>query len=85
MAQAFDLPWLIAEGRAHWKAHLSALYNRLKNQGRLEQELKNAAEQTLQEMQELQKKAGMTPAEAWPEVRAMHLILDPTEYGKAAP
>lgn len=81
MAQAFDRAWMVAEGRAHWKRNLPKLYAQLKNSGQLEKELAAAADRTLQEMQEYVE-AGMTPAEAWPEVRADFLILDPETYNR---
>lgn len=80
----YDLQWLIAEGRDHWKRHLPTLYAKLLNSKTLEQELKKAAERTMQEMEQLQQ-AGMTAAEAWPEVRDEYLILDPSRYNREAP
>ena len=82
MAQAFDRAWMIAEAREHWKKHLPRLYARLKNRGELEEALRVAADQTLTAMDELVG-TGMTPAEAWPEVRAEFLILDPANYDPA--
>lgn len=79
MAQTFDLQWLIAEGRAHWKRHLPRMYARLKNNGTLESSLQDAARQTKLIMDQYEQ-TGMTPAAAWPEARADYLILDPKQY-----
>lgn len=77
----YDVPWLMTEGRQHWKRHLPQLYNRLKNTGKLETSLREAAQQTKVRMDSLEK-AGMKPDEAWPEVRAEHLILNPAEFNQ---
>lgn len=84
MATAFDREWMVAEARAHWRRNLPNLYARLKNSGRLEAELAAAADRTLVELEQY-KEAGLTPAEAWPEIRSDFLILDPQVYNQAAP
>lgn len=78
MAESFGMLRLMAEGRTHWQTHLPALFEKLKAAGTLEAKLREAAELTLAEMAELEA-AGMTAAEAWPEVRENHLILDPDD------
>lgn len=68
---------LMEAGREHWSKWLPKTTARLSAAGELEAALESAADLTLAEMKELGAKAGMTPEEAWPEVRANHLILDP--------
>lgn len=80
MATTFDQAWLMTEGRQHWKRHLPRLYARLKNSGKLEASLREAAQATKKAMDALEKTQGMSPAEAWPEVRAEFLILNPSDY-----
>ena len=79
MAQQFDIPWLMTEGRQHWRRHLPKLYARLKNNGLLESSLRQAAQQT-QTLMKQYEQAGYTPTEAWPEARGEYLILNPAEY-----
>lgn len=81
MSEAFNLTRLKNEGRNHWKKHLPAMHARLERAGTLEQALTEAATQTRQLLDQAND-AGMTDAEAWPEVRAQFLILDPAEAGE---
>lgn len=81
MSEAFNLTRLKNEGRNHWKKHLPAMTRRLTTAGTLEQALTEAATQTRQLLDQAND-AGMTDAEAWPEVRAQFLILDPAEAGE---
>lgn len=81
MSEAFNLTRLKAEGRNHWKKHLPAMFARLERAGTLEQELTEAATQTRRLMDQANE-AGQTDAEAWPEVRAQFLILDPAVAGE---
>lgn len=76
MSEAFSLRRLRMEGREHWKRHLPQLYQQLKEAGQLEQALTEAAKQTRALMDQYNDR-GMTDQEAWPEVRAEFLILDP--------
>ncbi len=81
MSEAFNLTRLKAEGRNHWKKYLPAMHARLERAGTLEQALTEAATQT-RKLLDQANDAGMTDAEAWPEVRAQFLILDPAEAGE---
>lgn len=81
MNAAFDLQRLKAEGRRHWMRHLPTMYKSLVQTGRLEAALQEAARQT-RELMNQANEAGQTDAEAWPEVRAQFLILDPAAAGE---
>lgn len=63
----------ISQADRHWKKHQPRRYARLKQAGTLPQELRAAAEATDKEMQDLQA-GGMTPDEAWMEVRNKYLF-----------
>lgn len=76
MSEAFSLRRLRNEGRTHWKRHLPKLYQQLQESGQLEPELTEAAKKTRTLMDQYNAQ-GMTDQEAWPEVRAEFLILDP--------
>lgn len=81
MNAAFNLGRLKAEGRNHWKKHLPKMYARLERSGKLEEAIEEAAQQTRKLMDQANE-AGQTDAEAWPEVRAQYLILDPAMAGE---
>ena len=76
----FSKAWMKTEARQHWKRHLPRLYSRLKNSGKLEAALDEAATKTRGAMEALEQKAGMKPDEAWPEVRGEWIVLDPATY-----
>ena len=63
-------------GRQHWKEFLPNRYRELKAAGTLDQALKEAAEQTYLEADQLEK-SGYQPDEAWQMVRENYLLLPP--------
>ncbi|MBI5769646.1 MAG: hypothetical protein HZA93_17855 [Verrucomicrobia bacterium] len=70
--------------KAHWQEHCPRMFHGLEATGRLETELAAAEEQTLAEMETLQREfrqQGLTPAsshlQAWELVREKYLLLPP--------
>lgn len=78
----YSKAWMKTEARQHWKRHLPRLFNRLKNSGKLEQSLDEAAQKTRSAMDALVEKAKLKPDEAWPEVRHEWIVLDPATYNQ---
>jgi hypothetical protein len=68
-----------SQARRHWKEHLPTLYRQLKASGKLEAALKDAAERTFREMEELEE-MGYDRQGAWEIVREQYLF--PSEEGK---
>ena len=63
----------INQARSHWKENRPKLYQSLKTQGTLEPMLKQAAEQTYQQVSELEQ-AGYQPDEAFQMARETYLF-----------
>ena len=64
----------IMDAREHWKEHLPKIYNEYERNGVLQQKLEEAAEQTYQELDQLEL-SGISPDEAWQIVRERYLFL----------
>ena len=64
----------IREVKEHWKEHLSKMYSEYERNGVLQQKLEEAAEQTYQELDQLEL-SGISPDEAWQIVREKYLFL----------
>jgi arsenate reductase-like glutaredoxin family protein len=69
----------ITQARAHWKEFLPTRYKELRQAGKLDEALKNAAERTYEELNELEA-SGMKQQEAWEMVREQYLF--PPEENK---
>mgnify|MGYP006905507983 CR=1 FL=1 len=63
----------INQADRHWKAHQPQRYKSLKKQGSLQLALKQAAQQTLVEVDQLERN-GLSPHEAWEMVREKYLF-----------
>lgn len=70
----YDLKSLVEVGRDHWRTYLPEKFKDLKEAGTLDENLKAAAQMTIDEMDDL-RKAGAQPHEAWEATRELHLIL----------
>jgi hypothetical protein len=68
----------------HLKEFLPNQYKQLKQTGQLQQHLKQAAEQTYQEMNQLEAQ-GYSPEEAWVVVRENHLLPKPEAQEPSEP
>lgn len=66
----------IRMARAHWREHLPKKYAALEKAGKLDQALKDAAEQTYLEVDQLEQ-SGYQPDEAWQMVRETYLLPPP--------
>ena len=64
----------IEEARQHWQEHRPKMYQQYLKAGNLDQKLKQAAEQTYLEVDELEQQ-GYQPHEAWEIVREKYLML----------
>ncbi len=73
----------ISEARAHWKEFQPKRFRALQQNGRLNEALRAAAEQTHREMTELEAR-GHTEQEAWEMVREQYLF-PPEEKTKEQP
>jgi hypothetical protein len=70
--------------KAHWEEHCPRMYRELEATGRLESALAEAEEQTLAEMETLQRElrmngstSGQAHQQAWELVREKYLLLPP--------
>lgn len=64
----------IRDAREHWKEHLPKMYSEYERNGVLQQKLEEAAEQTFDEVYDLER-SGISPDEAWQMVRERYLFL----------
>ena len=63
----------VSQAKAHWKEFQPTLYSQLEKSGKLDAALQMAAQQTAEEMNELEE-SGMTEHEAWEMTREQYLF-----------
>lgn len=63
----------VSQAKAHWKEYQPTLYGQLEKSGKLNAALQMAAQQTAEEMNELEQ-SGMTEHEAWEMTRERYLF-----------
>ena len=73
-----DLKNWTSLARESWKEHNPSLYKELNQSGRLGAALKDAAERTYLEVNDLEQ-AGHSPQDAWEMTREKYLLLPPEE------
>lgn len=73
-----DLNNWVSLGRKSWKEHNPTLFKKLKQAGQLQTALREAAERTYLEVDELEN-AGFSPQDAWEMTRKKYLLLPPEE------
>ena len=63
----------VSQAKTHWKEFQPTLYSQLEKSGKLDAALQQAAQQTAEEMNELEL-SGMTEHEAWEMTREQYLF-----------